>query len=354
MFSSRPPSWSHLPEEPLAPVPQPSAPMRALLWLRAHGFLFVLVATLAVVAVVFREFSRLSAASDAAAQAQVAQSRMAAAAPVVDGYGALSVTTFPSEADVFVDGDPVGQTPLSRVRLAPGTYALTVQKAGHARFDSLLVVEPDQRHALLVPLSAAPVERAARLPQVADARPGSERSPERGPRRSGAAPPAAPPPAATPEPARSPATTVVMGRVHLDSSPPGAEVLVAGRRMGVTPLTLDLEPGEYVATFRKKGYEAPTLLLGVQAGQTRRVAPELTALPATVHVRAEPWGTIYFNGELVQDATNVRVSRQVTPGPVRITVVHPLLGRWERVVTVEPGGEASYVVDLNAQADGDS
>lgn len=57
--------------------------------------------------------------------------------------------------------------------------------------------------------------------------------------------------------------------VQFGSSPEGAEVIVNGKKMGVTPVTLKLEPSKtYVVTFRKEGFEdaSATLNTHVSAG----------------------------------------------------------------------------------------
>jgi hypothetical protein len=57
--------------------------------------------------------------------------------------------------------------------------------------------------------------------------------------------------------------------VDFGSEPQGAEVIVNGKNMGMTPVTLQLRPEKsYMITFRKDGYEDATITLAthVQAG----------------------------------------------------------------------------------------
>ena len=57
--------------------------------------------------------------------------------------------------------------------------------------------------------------------------------------------------------------------VAFRSEPEGADVLVNGEKLGVTPVTLELKPSKvYIVTFRKDGYEDATVTLTthVQAG----------------------------------------------------------------------------------------
>lgn len=54
--------------------------------------------------------------------------------------GSLSVTTRPSSATVYIDGESVSETPLKALRLAPGSYTVTVSKKGYIpREQSILI-----------------------------------------------------------------------------------------------------------------------------------------------------------------------------------------------------------------------
>lgn len=45
-----------------------------------------------------------------------------------------------------------------------------------------------------------------------------------------------------------------VAHLRVTTDPPGARVLLNGKEMGTTPLTLDLEPGQFILVLRKEGY----------------------------------------------------------------------------------------------------
>jgi len=69
---------------------------------------------------------------------------------VVHGY--LTVQSEPAGADVMVNGQEVGQTPLSRHHLRPGLYKIALTKEGHARVERSVNVQLDRESKLSVPL----------------------------------------------------------------------------------------------------------------------------------------------------------------------------------------------------------
>lgn len=74
-----------------------------------------------------------------------------------------------------------------------------------------------------------------------------------------------------------PATTAT---VSLRSEPLGARVLVDGTERGLTPLELELPPGEHTIAFDKPGFVAQEQKLTVEAGAAQELSPTLVAQPA--------------------------------------------------------------------------
>ncbi len=126
------------------------------------------------------------------------------------GGGVVRVVTDPPGATVAVDGAAVPDmvTPCTLPKLAGGTHAVTFTKKGYEKLDAQ--VTAPERGELTV-----------------------------GPFRLSELPPPAPP--APPKPA--PPRTV---SVQLKSTPPGATVAIDGRKIGTTPITVELVAGEKV------------------------------------------------------------------------------------------------------------
>lgn len=74
-----------------------------------------------------------------------------------------------------------------------------------------------------------------------------------------------------------------VAHLSVTTDPPGARVLLNGKEMGTTPLTLDLEPGQFLLVLRKEGYRPwlKSVRLGNGTFQEFSVAlePEREAVP---------------------------------------------------------------------------
>lgn len=149
--------------------------------------------------------------------------------------GQLLVKSFPEGALVEVDGRDVGATPLTVGDLSLESHIVAVRQDGYATARhrvSLTAQEPAQS------LTVALVE--ARAPQA--------------------------------EPARR---TVPL-LLTVDSRPIGAAVIIDGRRVGRTPLTIEqITEGEHLVELEMDGYQRWTSTVQVRAGQGNRVAASL-------------------------------------------------------------------------------
>lgn len=103
------------------------------------------------------------------------------------------------------------------------------------------------------------------------------------------------------------------GRVELASTPDEASVSVDGEFRGRTPLTLRLRPGRaHRITVTKPGYESHTRELSVEADSGRRLSIELAAQHGEVEIASEPpQSEIWVDGERAG----------TTPATLRLTAV---------------------------------
>lgn len=327
------------PRLPVAPAPRPRAVWVALAATVLAG---VGVATYAV----GRQGWRTAAAAEAA-------------------QGMLVLSSHPSGAQVTVDGQPAGATPLA-LRLPAGAHAVVVTgAAGQVEQFSADVAAGDSaaRHVSLE--AAAPV-----------------------------------------------ATT---GALAIDAAPAGSEVLVDGVRAGVAPLTVSsLAPGEHVVQLRRAAgtserrvavvagtvtslvFEAPQdagvtgwitvslpfdvqiyeggayvgsnlgerILVGAgrhtfdlvneslqfRSQQTVTVGPGRTA-PLTVEVprgalsvNAQPWAEVEIGGRSYGETPLANIALPV--GAHQVTLRHPTLGERRETVTIRLGAPNRMSIDL--------
>ncbi len=153
--------------------------------------------------------------------------------------GGLIVDSSPPQADVLINGQPRGVTPMT-LQLTPGRYALTVQKMGYQVYSGTVQVGADKLERVDVTLT-----RATRATQT-----------------QAPAPPAAQP--AGP------------GWVEVRTIPPGADVLVDNASTGKkTPARLELRPGTYTLTLFLRGYRPVQKQVRVESNQTLPVNESL-------------------------------------------------------------------------------
>lgn len=153
--------------------------------------------------------------------------------------GRLLVRSNPSGAEVFVNGERRGVTPLAVRDLALGGYAVRIARAGYTAAEQRVTLD---------------ARRPSRAVEVTLARPA-------------AAAPATPPAVAPTTP----------GSLVVESRPSGARVVLDGREIGRTPLTLPgVAPGPHAIRIELQGYLPITTTTRVEPGARARVAVSLT------------------------------------------------------------------------------
>ncbi len=160
-------------------------------------------------------------------------------------WAVVSVTSEPPGAEVRIDGESRGATPLETEVLA-GSWPLELRLQGFKTWSTDLQVKAGQ------PLAIGPVRLG--LPD---------------------------------------------GRLVVQSSPPGASVSVAGVYRGRTPLELELRP-EIIQTvvLTRPGYESASRQLTLGPGEKRSLSIDLAGILGEVTVRAEPPDAeLYVDGE---------------------------------------------------------
>ncbi|MBP7779464.1 MAG: PEGA domain-containing protein [Acidobacteria bacterium] len=171
------------------------------------------------------------------------QSTAAPGAALAAAGGRVLVRTTPGGAEVFVNGERRGVTPLALRDLPFGAYTVRVVRAGYAPVEQRVAIDSG---------------RPARSVEITLA-------------RTAAAPPAATGTRAGP-------ATEAPGSLLVDSRPPGARVIVDGTDVGVTPVTVsNLAAGIHAVRIERPGYVPITTTARVEARLRARVAVTLTA-----------------------------------------------------------------------------
>lgn len=252
----------------------------------------------------------------------------------------ISVRTIPSGADISVDFQPVGKTPLIDRTIGLGSHVITVRMDGFATFDTLITVGSGEEHEFSLTL-----RESRRLHELA-------LEPEEPVTAEPAAVAAAPPQAAAepqdPTPNADEADEAEEARLVILSEPSGASVTADGRHLGTTPLqNVSLEPGDYTLRFTLPDHHSAEQSVHVAAGESASVTVTLLAEVGTLRILALPWASIYVDGELVAENSNLRHTIDLPAGNHLIRAEHPVLGEHERSIRVISGEVTDVVIDLN-------
>jgi formylglycine-generating enzyme required for sulfatase activity len=227
--------------------------------------------------------------------------------------GHLSVTT-PSVqgAQLLIDGEPVGATPLQDLELARGEYELRLRADRYLeRVETIRVEGLGTRQDLSFTLTPAwaPV-------RVESATPGAELWVDgeplgalpltvelsAGPRALEVRAPGHKPwqdrIEVLPDQPQSLNTGTLApadGRLRVTSRPLGANVALDGRYAGRTPLTLPVSPGEqHELTLNKRGYRAAARKVLLEPEEERELRISLTAETGTVRLQVDPDDALLF------------------------------------------------------------
>ena len=263
-----------------------------------------------------------------------------------EGMGRLFVQSVPAGATVRVNGDSVGVTPFADSVRRAGVYMLSVRHEGHFRADTVVVLEDGAAAAVRLALRQRPDYTGETTENAA---PSANRQPSGTNTVQQDRPlpvTSVPAPRAQAPPKKSP----VFGALYVTSAPTGAVVTVNGDERGRTPLPLSkMKPGSQRVAVTLDGYQAWSSAVAVQADTTARVHAALQPKTGRLRILARPWGTIYIDETLHARESDVWYETELPIGTHQVTVVHPVLGKQTRQVSVEAGTERAIVVDLRAE-----
>ena len=208
-----------------------------------------------------------------------------------DGGGAVLVGSDPPGAQVTVNGEYVGNTPVRTNAPAGEAAHVTLTQDGFAVVDTSIVPVAGEEVYMMVQLRRAQA-----------------------------------------------AGTHVRGRIEIASTPVGATVWLNGNAIGNTPVTADdVEPGEYSLQIRKDGFKPwSEENIHVEAGKTVTQAASLSPVDkGTLTLHVVPEGSVELDGGEIEGLSNGTVDLAVGPGRKTLVFRHPMYGEVRETVTIE-------------------
>lgn len=202
---------------------------------------------------------------------------------VVSDTATLRISSDPSDAAVYIDGEYRGKTPLT-VELPSGTHEIVVAKEGYRPYNTTVVLETGEYKTLY-----ASLER-------------------------------------------------IVGKLKVESTPSNAKVYVDGDYIGRTPITYELPPGTYRVKLVLDGYFEYSTTVTVKASDTKEISVNLKPKPGKLRIKSEPSGAeVYVNGTYIGKTPIDGYS--LNPGKYWIEVKLPKYQVYEKRITVVPGQE---------------
>ena len=206
-------------------------------------------------------------------------------------FGYLTVYSSPSGAEVYVDGDYVGTTPLENYKLSTGKHSVVVKKNDYQDYKTTVTIEPGKTKKLEVTLSKAP------------------------------------------------------GTLKIASEPSGAKVYIGGDYKGKTPLTLNLAPGTYTVKLTMKDYEDYTTTVTLSPGDVKSLSITLTPKFGSLTVTSEPSGAeVYLDGDYV--GTTPLENYKLSTGEHEVKVKKSGYATFTKTITIKPGETTSMKATL--------
>ena len=241
--------------------------------------------------------------------------RKAKAVPVAVVPGQLTVNSTPEGAQVVLDGQSYGVSPLELTDIAPGQHTVTVGKAGYTSETRMIEVASRSKSVLVVQLA------------------------------------------------------MVAASLAVTSDPAGAKVIVDGKDLGkVTPLQLSMDkPGNHSVLVRKEGYLDESTTLNLQAGQTSHFTPALRKLGVTDEIKVKkflgggaPQGSGLVSVKVQPKGAQVAVNRRIVdksspvefylnPGIYMVDITASGYKPLHKVITVEKGSKTAIEESLQTE-----
>jgi formylglycine-generating enzyme required for sulfatase activity len=212
-------------------------------------------------------------------------------------FAGVTVESVPAGARVLVDGQEAGVTPLETT-LDSGRHTLALEHPEYRRFETPITVRSGE------PLKIGPIELG--LPD---------------------------------------------GTLVVRTEPAGADVSVAGRYRGRSPVTLTLAPGvPHELVVARAGHAAVTRTLSVGSGERASLNLDLQAILGEVTVRGEPADAELFVDGKSRGPANQTLSLPAAPHTIEVRKVG--LATHSATVTPRPGlpQEVEYRLTTAEQA----
>jgi len=207
--------------------------------------------------------------------------------------GSVTVQSDPDGANVYLDSEMQGLTPVALTGVSSGPHIIRIEKTGYIPYQKDIMVIAGSTTIVSAALSPVP-----------------------------------------------PPTT---GSINIQSEPSGANVYLDGELSGITPLLVpNLSPGNHIVIVELSGYEPyENTTVPVMAGATTLVSAILEPTPplpdtGAIEIASSPADATVYLDDVLKGPTPLTIVNLV-PGPYTIRIEKIGYEIWEDTVTVSAG-----------------
>ncbi|MBN1561627.1 PEGA domain-containing protein [candidate division KSB1 bacterium] len=207
----------------------------------------------------------------------------------------------PEGADIFLDAEKIGTSPLALIEKTKGQYRIAISKAGYKTYSSSIYIKSDT-------LISQRLERSSPLqPSV--------------------------------------------GTLFVTSEPDNPQVFIDNRRYGALPIR-DLPAGQHTLKLQKQGYSDTVTTFMIREGKETRLYMKLQPLLGEISILVLPFGDIFVDNRLVMKEVDTWHTLTLQTGPHSIRIEHPSSRRtWQKIMVIKQNETQRRVIDFNKKID---
>ena len=179
-------------------------------------------------------------------------------------YGNLDIRSTPSGATVSLDGARQGQTTPFELQLPPGKYVVKIQKDRFYPYEETVVVEPSKTRSVVADMVRQ------------------------------------------------------LGRMVVETNPPGAKVYIGEDLIGTTPFTHEKPVGTYVMTMKKPEFRDKVIQATIAPDETLSITEDLTERSGGLKITTNPPGAEVHLDDVYMGETPLPIEKK--PGKFRLTI----------------------------------